>query len=137
MKKLLIIIPFILLTACGSKGNKENHGSGIAVPWCENSYIEERNKLVQDLNLNSSLWRIRSTYGGTIDRQELEDLLARTAKFLNTHENTVCRGNVMHTCDTFADFGCQFEYKEENINNSELVSFRNTLTELLVGSKEE
>lgn len=86
--------------------------------------------------MNSSLRRIRSTYGGAIDRQELEDLLARTAKFLNAHENIVCRGNVVHTCDTFADFGCQFEYKEENITNTEIVNFRNTLSELLVGDKE-
>jgi hypothetical protein len=136
MKTILLFTILIFLTACGSKGNKENYGSGIAVPWCENSYIEERNDLVQDLNLNTSLWRIRSTYGRVIDRQELEDLLARTAKFLNTHENTVCRGNVMHTCDTYADFGCQFEYKEENITNTELVNFRNTLTELLAGAKE-
>ena len=136
MKTILLFTILIFLTACGSKGNKENYGSGIAVPWCENSYIEERNDLVQDLNLNTSLWRIRSTYGRVIDRQELEDLLARTAKFLNTHENTVCRGNVMHTCDTYADFGCQFEYKEENITNTELVNFINTLTELLAGAKE-
>ncbi len=133
MKKIIFLLTFIFLTSCGSEGNKENHGSGIATPWCADSYIDERNELVDDINMKLSLWRIRSTYGGAIDQQEFEDLLARTVKFLNTHENTVCRGNVMHTCDLATDFGCRFEFKEEVVNNTEIVSLRNRMTEILAG----
>lgn len=82
------------------------------------------------------MWDFRARLGLTIDRQEVEDLLTRTAKFLNTHENTVCRGNVIEICDLAADFGCRFDYKEEVINNNALVDLRNKMAEILAGADE-
>ena len=135
MKTILLITTLFILVSCGSKGNKENHGSGVTVtPWCSNTYISERNQLVSDINLKLSVWRWSTRLGTPVDREEFEDLLADTVKFLNTHENTVCRGEVMNTCDVLADPGCRFTFTEQDINNSELVKLRKKMVEILVGN---
>jgi len=135
MKKLILISTLLLLVSCGSKGNKENHGSGVtSTPWCSESYIDERNDLVDDINWKIISWRMSSTLGTGVDVKEVEELLTRTVSFLNVHENTICRGNVLNTCDVLNNPGCSFDFTEEDINNSELVELRNTMVEIISGA---
>lgn len=133
MKKFLTTLFILLLVvSCGSKGNKEKHGSGVAVPWCSEGYTDIRNELVEDLNFKVRMWDLRASYGSTIDRAEIEEMLARSSKFLSSHENTVCRGNVVNACG-LGDLNCPFSMNEEVIDNKSIVNLRDKLILILAG----